>query len=274
MTDDDAFIRAIVDNPGDDLPRLAYADWLDDRADPRGAYLRVEAEWAKPWKTGTPPGWSVRQPGMRVPEWAVEPWPGLEEMLTRTAAYDPVWVARVSRPPVGVCCDHIQFSDSLPHLTPDDLVVAEETLGTAFPPPLIAFLLNYNGGTPSRMQLVHRSGSEADGWESDWVSLEFFAGWPTNPKAKSESSTTILELREEITSFEGDLEAFGGEDILTQYVPFAGCPSYPPWILLVAVSSPHAGGVFSVILDEEQPTSALLVPSIPQLLARIITGYI
>ena len=44
MTEDEAFIRAIVDSPGDDTPRLVYADWLDDRADPRGAYLRAERE--------------------------------------------------------------------------------------------------------------------------------------------------------------------------------------------------------------------------------------
>ena len=44
MNEDEAFIRAIVDAPGDDLPRLVYADWLDDRADPRGPYLRAEHE--------------------------------------------------------------------------------------------------------------------------------------------------------------------------------------------------------------------------------------
>jgi uncharacterized protein (TIGR02996 family) len=33
VTDDEAFIRAIVDAPGDDAPRLIYADWLDERGD-------------------------------------------------------------------------------------------------------------------------------------------------------------------------------------------------------------------------------------------------
>jgi uncharacterized protein (TIGR02996 family) len=49
--DDDAFIRTIVDHPGHDLPRLVYADWLDDRNDPRGPFLRAEVEWAQPWKS-------------------------------------------------------------------------------------------------------------------------------------------------------------------------------------------------------------------------------
>ena len=31
MSEDEAFIRTIVDTPGDDLPRLVYADWLDER---------------------------------------------------------------------------------------------------------------------------------------------------------------------------------------------------------------------------------------------------
>ena len=44
MSDDEAFIRAIVDSPGDDTPRLVYADWLDEHSDPRGDYLRAEAE--------------------------------------------------------------------------------------------------------------------------------------------------------------------------------------------------------------------------------------
>ena len=40
MTDDEAFIRAIVDAPGDDAPRLIYADWLDERGDPSCAAER------------------------------------------------------------------------------------------------------------------------------------------------------------------------------------------------------------------------------------------
>lgn len=45
MTDDAAFIRAIREAPEDETTRLVYADWLDDRGDPRGRYLRTEADW-------------------------------------------------------------------------------------------------------------------------------------------------------------------------------------------------------------------------------------
>ncbi len=42
--DEVAFLRAIAAEPEDDLPRLVYADWLDDRGDPRGEYIRVAVE--------------------------------------------------------------------------------------------------------------------------------------------------------------------------------------------------------------------------------------
>lgn len=42
MTQDDTFLRAIIENPNDDTPRLIYADWLDERGDPRGEFIRVQ----------------------------------------------------------------------------------------------------------------------------------------------------------------------------------------------------------------------------------------
>jgi uncharacterized protein (TIGR02996 family) len=46
MNEDAAFIRAIREQPDDETTRLVYADWLDDRSDPRAEYLRAEAAWA------------------------------------------------------------------------------------------------------------------------------------------------------------------------------------------------------------------------------------
>jgi uncharacterized protein (TIGR02996 family) len=42
MNDDHAFLSSILANPGDRVLRLVYADWLEERGDPRGEYLRVE----------------------------------------------------------------------------------------------------------------------------------------------------------------------------------------------------------------------------------------
>src|SRR4051794_27520062 len=40
--EDEAFVAAIRAQPTDDTLRLVYADWLDERDDPRGAFLRLE----------------------------------------------------------------------------------------------------------------------------------------------------------------------------------------------------------------------------------------
>ncbi len=50
MSDEDALLRAITLAPDDDLPRLVYADWLDERGDPafggraRAEFIRLQCE--------------------------------------------------------------------------------------------------------------------------------------------------------------------------------------------------------------------------------------
>jgi uncharacterized protein (TIGR02996 family) len=44
MSEDLDFLRALFQQPGDDDLRLVYADWLEDRDDPRAGYLRLEVE--------------------------------------------------------------------------------------------------------------------------------------------------------------------------------------------------------------------------------------
>ena len=38
----DAFLRAVLADPDDDAPRLVYADWLEERGDPRGEFIRLQ----------------------------------------------------------------------------------------------------------------------------------------------------------------------------------------------------------------------------------------
>jgi uncharacterized protein (TIGR02996 family) len=121
MTDDEAFIRAIVEARGDDTPRLAYADWLDERDDPRSKFLRAEHEWARKRRKK-------------------------DAVLKLAAKLDALWVARVSRPPVGACCEHIRFADCGPRVTSVQIDRAEKVIGCEFPPAYQAFLLNYNAG--------------------------------------------------------------------------------------------------------------------------------
>src|SRR5262245_28593681 len=48
MTDRQALLRAIIASPADDLPRLVYADWLDDTAEPanvaRAEFIRLQCQ--------------------------------------------------------------------------------------------------------------------------------------------------------------------------------------------------------------------------------------
>jgi uncharacterized protein (TIGR02996 family) len=124
MTEDETFIRAIVDGPGDETARLVYADWLDDRDDPRGAYLRAEVKWAQ------------------APNPAEE-----KKLRTLARSLDDLWTARISRPPLGVCTP-ARFAKGGPPLTEKDLKRMEKRLDRALPVQFRAFLLNHNGGQP------------------------------------------------------------------------------------------------------------------------------
>lgn len=42
MPDHPAFLAASQNNPADDLPRLVYADWLDEQGDSRAVFVRLE----------------------------------------------------------------------------------------------------------------------------------------------------------------------------------------------------------------------------------------
>jgi uncharacterized protein (TIGR02996 family) len=44
MNDREALLAAIAEAPEDDLPRLAYADWLDEHDDPLGEFIRLQIE--------------------------------------------------------------------------------------------------------------------------------------------------------------------------------------------------------------------------------------
>ena len=46
MTDREALVRAIIENPDDDAPRLVYADWLDEQGrDEQAEWIRAEYQY-------------------------------------------------------------------------------------------------------------------------------------------------------------------------------------------------------------------------------------
>ena len=55
MTSDEAqaFYAEIRDNPGDDVPRLIFADWLEERGDPQAAFIRTQIALTEPMQPGS-----------------------------------------------------------------------------------------------------------------------------------------------------------------------------------------------------------------------------
>jgi uncharacterized protein (TIGR02996 family) len=88
---DEAFIQAILAEPDDPALRLIYADWLDERDDPRGEFLRAEARLA-----ALAPDDNAR------PRLAAR----LRELRARIS---PDWLARLDRVPVENCDVQFEF---------------------------------------------------------------------------------------------------------------------------------------------------------------------
>lgn len=204
MSEDEALLRGVIDRPGDDTARLVYADWLDERDDPRGAYLRAEREAAA---TGD---------ASRLTELAI----GL----------DPVWVARVTLSPLGVCLNEGTLTDRGAPITRSDIARVEGQLGVHFPPDYVAFLLNYNGGWIGLPNLVLPSGEEAP--SSD-------GGWRLSPLLR----VSRFSLRE------GDL------------IPTEGILHFPPppepltnWlarVVCIGRDPDHIGGIFLSVCEPD-----------------------
>lgn len=104
MSEDEAFIRAIVDRPGDDTARLVYADWLDDRGDPRAEFLRLTVQ-----RDGLADGDPARiQAESRLAQLRAE--------------LDPQWLMVFDPAPVGNCpCidPNCRWDDARPTDLPD-----------------------------------------------------------------------------------------------------------------------------------------------------------
>src|SRR5262249_26022342 len=58
---------------------------------------------------------------------------------------DPVWVARVSLPPLGVCCERFELRDRGLLVTDAEIKEVEQRIGVLLPADYRGFLLNYNG---------------------------------------------------------------------------------------------------------------------------------
>jgi uncharacterized protein (TIGR02996 family) len=82
MNEEQALLDEIARNPRDDTPRLVYADWLEERGDPRAQYLRDEAELA------------ALKPRSRQAVAATR------RLMAARGKVDPAWLARLEQPGV------------------------------------------------------------------------------------------------------------------------------------------------------------------------------
>jgi uncharacterized protein (TIGR02996 family) len=47
VSEEDGFIQAILGDPDDDTPRLVFADWLEERGEPRAEFIRAQCALAE-----------------------------------------------------------------------------------------------------------------------------------------------------------------------------------------------------------------------------------
>jgi uncharacterized protein (TIGR02996 family) len=97
MTEEAAFVAAILAAPYDDAPRLVFADWLEERGDPRGEWLRINV-WLQRLLGQTPPV-ALAARLRRVREIA-----GLQRRFRELrAVISDEWALRLQRGPVEQC---------------------------------------------------------------------------------------------------------------------------------------------------------------------------
>jgi hypothetical protein len=138
MTTESDHLRAILQSPAVEALRADFERWLASQHDPRADFLRKEARWAATRKG---------RDAARV--------------LEAAATLDPVWVARVSRPPLGAFLTRTRLHHSGPPLCAEDLDWFERRFQCQMPADYRGFLLNYNGGwpKPERFRLAHATPS-------------------------------------------------------------------------------------------------------------------
>jgi uncharacterized protein (TIGR02996 family) len=110
MPDEGSFLQAILTNPTDDLPRLVYADWLDeqqtDEASRKAEFIRLECQLSR----STPPKKQRKRVGQRLQVLAAE--------------LDTSWLAVVSKVELENC--GVQFEFECPkrweQLTPLEVI--------------------------------------------------------------------------------------------------------------------------------------------------------
>ncbi len=86
MSDEDAFVHSILDNPDDDTPRLVFADWLEEHGrESHAELIRVQCELARLPRRGREPNVKARREELAA----------REKELLRQPEFFPKWPAGI-----------------------------------------------------------------------------------------------------------------------------------------------------------------------------------
>jgi uncharacterized protein (TIGR02996 family) len=104
--EEEAFLRAIAANPADDGTRLVYADWLEERGDPRAEYIRLRLRlreprgrkrvWARRCDLEAAIDGAWRRQVFAVPKLTIKKYRRVKQPVTEPVTKfggQPVWVA-------------------------------------------------------------------------------------------------------------------------------------------------------------------------------------
>jgi uncharacterized protein (TIGR02996 family) len=157
MSVEDAFLKAIDEDPEDEAPRLIYADWLEEHGDPRAEFLRTElAILNKSQSVAHPAALEVRR----------------RELLK---ALDPEWVALVRRLPLDPIDElrRVLPPPKRPLNAVGNWAEVEQELGLRLPSDYKAFLSSYGSGTAGCIEIVSPLGLTQDvrEWWANWSGL-------------------------------------------------------------------------------------------------------
>ena len=157
--DEDALLATIAAHPADDLPRLVYADWLDEHDRPvRAEFIRLQVEIAKlellprMMQNAHIPKWERQQVLLdRHTAELLGPLAGIE--TTRPPVFDRGFLTELHL----LMDDFCRYGDDLSRVTPRPAIMVVEN-----------FYENYEHWCPRHLHLV--SGLNAANSRSDGVS--------------------------------------------------------------------------------------------------------
>lgn len=110
----DVFLADILANPADDVPRLIYADWLEENGElARAEFIRVQIELAKPREQG-PELWALQQREEELLHKGRGAWLGRIRELVLGTTFRRGFVHTVTMEPAGF----VEYADELFALAP------------------------------------------------------------------------------------------------------------------------------------------------------------